>query len=85
MKLNYPTNNVRVSLKDKTIYLLPFHEKLKRDPELQHSFKCNIAMAFVDCTRRYKEETGATYLSKDDIHLIANNAAEHFMNIWISG
>jgi hypothetical protein len=83
MNLNYPSNP-RVCLKDKQIYFLPFHERLKRDPELQHSFKCNIAMAFIDNVHQYKEKTGAQFLSKHDIHLIANNAAEHFINLWIS-
>jgi hypothetical protein len=80
---NYPTN-MRVSLKDKTIYSLPFHERLRKDPELQHSFQCNIAMAFHDCALWYKKRTGAKYLSQDDLYKIGNEAAKNFIKLWTS-
>ena len=81
MKVEYPTN-LRVSLTHKEIYVLPFHERLKKDPELQHAFQCNIAMAFIDRAHWYKKEKGCTYLSREDILNIANEAAQNFINIW---
>ena len=83
MKLNTSTN-LRVSLKDKEISDVPFHIRLRNDPDLYHGFKCNIAMAFKDTYYNFKKESNKKYLSSEDIHIIANAAAEYFLQLWTS-
>ena len=76
-------SNFRVSLTDKEISPLPFHQRLRRDKELWHGFKCNIAMAFYDVACNYKAKYG-NYLTNHEIHKIANEAAENFLKLWTS-
>ena len=45
--------------------------ELKNDTDYRESWKANIAMAYKDCERWYKE----------DAHVIANDAAEHFLKL----
>lgn len=47
--------------------------QLSRDEGFYQSWKANIAMAFKDC---YSNAT-----DKDDIHKIANNAADNFLSL----
>ena len=53
-------------------------EKIKSDKELRISYIANIAMAFKDEYQRNKKK----YKNYDDIHIIANTAAENFINLW---
>jgi hypothetical protein len=55
--------------------------EIKNDVGYRESWKANIAMAYKDCEHWYKQETGKKQLNKEDKHIIANNAAEHFLNL----
>ena len=55
-------------------------ELIKNDEELYYGYQSNIAMAFKD---EYDRNT-KKYKNRQDIHKIANNAAKHFLNLWIS-
>lgn len=55
--------------------------ELKSDISYRESWKANIAMAYKDCERWYKEKTGKKRLNKEDAHIIANDAAEHFLKL----
>ena len=79
-----PRKNFRVRLSDKSI-ALPIHieETLLEDPEMWFGYKSNIAMAFVDVAYWYKKRNKKQYLSNDDIHNIGNEAAQHFLQLWL--
>lgn len=53
---------------------------LKSDKDYRRSWSANIAMAYIDNENWYKKETGKTFLNKEDKHIIANRAAEHFID-----
>lgn len=53
-------------------------ERIKSDKELRISYIANIAMAFKDEFHRNKKK----YKNSTDIHIIANNAAENFIDLW---
>jgi len=59
--------------------------ELGNDIDYRRGWIANIAMAYIDCERWYKEKTGKTYLNQMDKHTIANNAAEHFLNLFCKG
>jgi len=59
-------------------------EALKSDDELYNAYRANIAMAFYDEVAREKERTNYRYLNREQIHLIANQAAANFLNLLIS-
>jgi ferredoxin-NADP reductase len=52
---------------------------LREDEGLYYGYQANIAMAFKDEFARCKKQ----YKNKEDIHLIANNAAKNFLNLLI--
>ena len=54
-------------------------KKLRSDKGYRLSWIANIAMAYIDCERWYREKTGKKSLSKTDKHKIANDAAEYFL------
>jgi len=56
---------------------------LKEDPELRLGWKSNIAMAFYDEYLSYKKYMDKKYINKRDLHLIANDAADNFINLLI--
>lgn len=43
-------------------------------------WKANIAMAFYDAYANFKEKQKKQYISKTDLHRIANEAADNFLN-----
>jgi len=49
---------------------------LKTDDELWRSYRDNIAICFIDTYYRYEKR----YKNREDIHLIANNAAKNFLD-----
>jgi len=55
--------------------------ELKNDKEYRESWKANIAMSYKDNEYWYKKQTGKKKLNIDDKHIIANNAAEHFLKL----
>lgn len=50
------------------------------DPEMRRVWCDNIAMAFKDSCHQFRKEKGKYKLSRSDIHLIANRAAEGFID-----
>lgn len=54
--------------------------ELKADPDYRRGWVANIAMAFKDRVDQYKKENNKVYLDKVDFHIIANEAAEAFIN-----
>jgi hypothetical protein len=56
---------------------------IKEDPEMFYGYQSNIAMAFYDEYLRYKEDHIKKYVNKKDLHIIANDAAENFLNLLI--
>jgi hypothetical protein len=54
--------------------------ELMTDPNYRISWQANIAMAFYDCANQYRKKKGKKYLSMVDIHTIANDAANNFLN-----
>ena len=55
-------------------------DEMKNDPSYRIGWQANIAMSFYDCANQYKKKTGKKYLSMVDIHIIANDAANYFLN-----
>jgi predicted Zn-dependent protease len=56
-------------------------KELKNDKDYRRSWSANIAMAYIDNERWYKQKTGKKTLNRKDKHAIANNAAEHFLKL----
>lgn len=63
--------------------IILFRRKLKKDRDLYLAFKSSMAMMFKDNVRIYKHNTGKKYLSSSDIHIIANDTAERFLDLFI--
>ncbi len=55
-------------------------DKLKTDPGYRYGWQSNITTAFCDAAARYKKQSGKVYLSAVDIHRVANEAANDFIN-----
>lgn len=56
----------------------------KKNPDYRNAWKANIAMAFVDNHRWYKDKTGKKTVSNQDVREIANDAAEYFLQLLVS-
>lgn len=54
-------------------------QALKDDVEFRESYKANIAMAFKD--EYFRKKLEKNYLNKNDLHLVANQAADNFLNL----
>ena len=54
-------------------------EELKNDPGYRIGWVSAIAMAYKDNEHWYKQKTGKKFLNRNDKHIIANNAAEYFI------
>jgi len=59
-------------------------EQIEKDPQLREAYKANIAMAFKDEHSRYKKKTGKQAMSIEDIHKIANKAADNYIDQWLT-
>ena len=57
---------------------------LGNDPSFRLSWEANIAMSFKDCAYQYKKKTGKKYLTQLDLHIVANNAANYFIDLLCS-
>ena len=53
---------------------------IKKDPELREAYVANIAMAFKDNYGWHKKESGRSVMNNQDIHDIANKAANYFID-----
>jgi hypothetical protein len=56
-------------------------DAFEKDPNFRYAYQSNIAMAFVDECRWHQERTGKNDLSNQDIHTIANVAADRFLSM----
>jgi hypothetical protein len=56
-------------------------QELKKDPSYRIGWQANIAMAFYDSAYQYRKTKNVKYLSMVDIHKIANDAANNFLNL----
>lgn len=56
-------------------------DRMKNDEDYREGWIANIAMAYKDNEHWYKNKTGKKYLNYKDKHIIANDAAEHFLKI----
>lgn len=56
-------------------------EEMKNDPSYRIGWQSNIAMAFYDAAYQYKKKKNRAYLSMVDIHIIANDAANNFLQL----
>lgn len=65
-------------------YMKELTTKLKKDKQLNESWKANIAMAYIDTYAQYKKESGRNVMNKEDLHIIANKAAESFLDLLCS-
>jgi hypothetical protein len=74
--------NIRVCLSKKKIIVPVDRDAIKRDPELWNAYKANLAMQFIDHVHYYKVTFNKKYLNGEDLHKIANDAAECFLHIW---
>ena len=81
--INHPDDSTYDKIKFKTMLakIKPITTSglISEDKELREAVKANIAMAFVDCARWYKDRRHKKSLSKTDIHAIGNEAAEYFL------
>lgn len=64
--------------------LLVIQKALKEDADYRNAWKANIAMAYIDNEAQYKKKTGKKVLNREDRHIVANNAAEHFIDLLCS-
>jgi len=60
-----------------------FCKAMREHPDMFHSYKANIAMAFKDEISRHRSEQGYKYLNRGEIHTLANNAAQNFLQLLI--
>lgn len=56
-------------------------DALKKDPTYRGVWKANIAMCHTDSWIKYKRKTGKEVMNASDRHIIANNAAELFLQL----
>jgi hypothetical protein len=56
-------------------------KQLEEDKELRQAWSANIAMAYKDNWTWYAKKTGKKVMNAEDRHIIANNAAEYFLNL----
>jgi hypothetical protein len=57
---------------------------LTEDKDLYYAYQCNIAMCFKDEIKRYKNQTNNKILSDEDFHIISNQAAINFLDLFIN-
>lgn len=57
--------------------------KALEDPNYRAGWIANIAMAYMDSESSYRNQNDKVnkYLNRDDRHIIANEAAESFLNM----
>lgn len=58
---------------------------LRTDHNYKQSWLDNIAMSYKDSYHQYKKETGKGRLNNQDLHTVANNAADYFISVLLLG
>lgn len=56
---------------------------LNNDADYRESWKSSIAMAYKDAEHRYRNKTGKNVLNSLDKHIVANEAAEEFLQNFV--
>lgn len=56
-------------------------DAFKSDEGFRYAYQANIAMTFVDEVRWHQEKTDKKHLSRQEIHEIANRAADRFLTM----
>jgi len=56
-------------------------KQLKKDKGLRLAWSANIAMAFKDTYDQHAKKKGSRVMNQDELHDIANEAAEHFLTV----
>jgi hypothetical protein len=56
---------------------------LKKDPSFFNAYQANIAMQFKDEYARKRKLKTSGYMNSKDVHIVANRAAEAFLNLLI--
>lgn len=74
-------NTMKVILNDTELAVKILTSKLKKDKGLRVSYKANIAMAFKDTYAQHKKKKGKPVTSAQEIHDVANEAAEYFLKL----
>jgi hypothetical protein len=83
MKINSRIN-LRYLLKEKTIQVSSFQEKLFNDKELYNSIRDSIAFEVRNVIHEFKERDVNIHLSDKDCMSISKMAANNFLIDWIS-
>ena len=55
--------------------------ELENDSSYREAWQANIAMAYQDSARWYREKTGKRRLNRIDEWQVSNNAANYFLNL----
>lgn len=76
--------NIRINLANKTFNFVSERNMIKSDNGMWEGYKANIAMQFKDHVHYYKKFHNKKYLNSEDIHKIANDAADCFLHLWCS-
>lgn len=74
-------NNVIIKIMEIKDAIKTLTTELLNDPSYKTGWQSNIAMAFKDRAYEYKKQTKRKYLTQVDIHIIANDAANNFLNL----
>lgn len=74
-------NTIKVINADVALSMRILTKALKKDRILREAWIANIAMAYKDNERWFKEKNFKKLLNKHDKHIIANNAAEYFIDL----
>lgn len=59
-------------------------DQIKKDNQLREAWKANLAMAYKDNYHWYQKETGKKVLNSEDRHIVANKAADYFLDLLCS-
>jgi len=62
-------------------YMKELVTQLQKDKELREAWKANIAMAYKDNYAQYANKQNKVVMNRHDRHVIANNAAEYFLQL----
>lgn len=57
-------------------------DAIKQDAALYIAYQANIAMAFVDAVARFRSQTNKRFLNRRELHQVANEAADNFLQLW---
>jgi hypothetical protein len=56
-------------------------KKLKKDKDYRRGWVANIAMSYIDADAWHRTTTNKSYITREDKHKIANDAAKSFVKL----